>query len=932
MITCLYNFFIFPLVLIMEFIFSMMYRIFDNVGLAIVSVSIAVNALSLPLYRRADAIQDEERRMQKLLAEPIKHIRKTFKGDERFMMLQAYYTEQNYSPLYVFRGSLPLLLQIPFFTAAYNYLSNLSLLSGESFWIIKDMGSPDQLLTIFGITINVLPILMTLINFISGMIYTRGFALKDKAQLYILALIFLVFLYDRPAGLVFYWTLNNLFSLFKNIFLKVVPEPGKTISWLLGELGLVFAVYYISTGKLCTYKRAAFLIIIFAIFNLPKILRYIAVCRKEKPDGRIAGITDKLKNAVFSVIDMGGNTGIMWFASAICLTVIFGMLIPMSVISASPEEFVSIYNYINPLFYIASTASIAAGYFLLWGGAVIYFFGNKVVKEVQAYIVFILAGASLMNYMLFGRNFGTLSGDLVFTEQPGYTSIQMAVNIAALAVLFVVLTCIYRWKKKLSLSLAIIVILSGTALTAYNAVKVNGELMQVDDVKRGVDYAGITKDNAEKIIRLSRNGKNVVVLLLDRAISGYVPYMLNERPELKEQFAGFTYYPNTISFGEHTIFGASAIYGGYEYTPDGINERSDVSLKDKINESDIVMPLLFSEAGYESTMCDPVYAGYKNVSDLSIYDDYPGIRAYNTKQGQYTGLLTKDELAAQHDEIKYRNFFWYSIFKASPLFMQSAVYDSGNYFGTTQTTIDEGFLKNYPVLKCLPMLTDISDETPGSFFMLYNTTTHQPSELQMPDYVPDGNVNNSGLDDPDRFTLNGKTVDAYKEERPGKYHYHVNMCAFIQLGKWFDYLRKEGIYDNTRIILVADHGYFLGQFEDMIINDELDVEAVNPLLMVKDFNSTEFTTDDSFMTTGDVPTLAMQDVIEDPVNPFTGNAISSDDKYNKDMRVTLSHKFYLKDQDPAGGTLDTSDGPWYTVKDDIFNKANWKKESEVGGK
>ena len=75
-----------------------------------------------------------------------------------------------------------------------------------------------------------------------------------------------------------------------------------------------------------------------------------------------------------------------------------------------------------------------------------------------------------------------------------------------------------------------------------------------------------------------------------------------------------------------------------------------------------------------------------------------------------------------------------------------------------------------------------------------------------------------------------------------------------------------------------------------------------------------------------------EDVIEDPVNPFTGNAINSEDKYNKEMRVTLSHKFYLKDQDKTSGTLNTSDGSWYTVKDNIFDKANWKKESEDGDK
>ena len=40
-----------------------------------------------------------------------------------------------------------------------------------------------------------------------------------------MALFFLVFLYTSPSGLVFYWTLNNLFSLVKTIFYKLsTPE------------------------------------------------------------------------------------------------------------------------------------------------------------------------------------------------------------------------------------------------------------------------------------------------------------------------------------------------------------------------------------------------------------------------------------------------------------------------------------------------------------------------------------------------------------------------------------------------------------------------------------------------------------------------------------------------------------------------------------
>ena len=47
-----------PLKLIFEVIFSLVNRL-DNPGLSIVALSLCMNLLVLPLYRRADAIQDE---------------------------------------------------------------------------------------------------------------------------------------------------------------------------------------------------------------------------------------------------------------------------------------------------------------------------------------------------------------------------------------------------------------------------------------------------------------------------------------------------------------------------------------------------------------------------------------------------------------------------------------------------------------------------------------------------------------------------------------------------------------------------------------------------------------------------------------------------------------------------------------------------------
>ena len=209
----LYKILIGPLQLLFEFIFIFSYRAFDNYGISIVVLSLVMNFLVLPLYNRVDAIQEEERVTAERLRPGVEHIRKTFRGDERFMMLQTYYRQNHYKQTDALKGSFSLLLEVPFFLAAYRFLSNLTILQGVHFGPIADLGSPDALLQLGGMSINVLPILMTVINLLSAAIYLKGFPLRSKVLTVGMALIFLVLLYDSPAGLVFYWTLNNLFSL-----------------------------------------------------------------------------------------------------------------------------------------------------------------------------------------------------------------------------------------------------------------------------------------------------------------------------------------------------------------------------------------------------------------------------------------------------------------------------------------------------------------------------------------------------------------------------------------------------------------------------------------------------------------------------------------------------------------------------------------------
>ena len=908
MATVLYNIFISPLELVLEILFELIFRIFKRqpayIGFAIIGVSVAVSMLSLPLYRRADILQKKAREKQKQMEKWISHIKRTFKGNERFMMLQYYYKLNNYSPLSALECAIPLLLQIPFFTAAYHFLSHLEILKGTSFWIFKDLGAPDSLFSIGGFSINILPVLMTAFNCISALLYLKGFALKDKFQTYGMAAIFLVLLYKSPAGLVLYWTCNNIFSLVKNIFYKF-KHPREAAYILSAIIGTLLTVYALLRGL--DSKKKYIAIIIFQILSVLPLVCYLFQSYIKFFKKRLTVLLGSDES----------NSFICFFLSVFFLTILFGILIPSSVISSSPSEFINLQNYRNPFLFLINSTCYAIGFFLIWMGIIRHMLSN-VAKQALNLLLWVASGVCLLNYMCFGRNLGLLSPLLVFDTVVEFSKTAKLINLSAILGLAIILIAIFRFRKTILSIYLVLVLCIGTvsSFQIYTGQK------QLQDMRYIKDISNNTK--IKQIIPLSTKGKNVIVFMLDRAISGYVPYLLEEKPILKEQFDGFTYYPNALSFGRHTNFGAPPLFGGYEYTPMEMNKRSSELLADKHNEALKMLPVLFGQNNFKVTVCDPPYAGYKIISDLSIFNDYPYIKTYRLK-----GIIKDKSLEKNMHEMPLqrnkRNFFCYSVFKTLPLFISKIVYDKGNYLcQTNNIVVLPEFYYAYSVLTLLPWLTVIENTAENTFLSIQNSTPHEPQLLQLPDYELKEFVNNEGY----------KTMaDGYipMDTEPRVAHYHVNMATFLQLGKWFDYMRKNGVYDNTRIILVADHGFnLLHQFDYMIINKiddavlnyPFDVQGVNPLLMVKDFNASGFTTSNDFMTNADVPFMAVNGIVDNPINPFTEKEISNKEKTTHPQIITPSGKWDVYKNN--GTSFDTSDCPFLSVHDDIFTPDNWE--------
>ena len=127
-------------------------------------------------------------------------------GDDRMKMSQAMmgiYKEEKVNPM---AGCLPILMQMPIFLALYWVLVE-SVELRHAPWIlwIKDLSAMDPWF--------ILPLLMGASMFIQQQLNPQPTDPMQAKVMKFLPLIFTAFMLFFPAGLVLYWTVNNLFSM-----------------------------------------------------------------------------------------------------------------------------------------------------------------------------------------------------------------------------------------------------------------------------------------------------------------------------------------------------------------------------------------------------------------------------------------------------------------------------------------------------------------------------------------------------------------------------------------------------------------------------------------------------------------------------------------------------------------------------------------------
>ncbi|NNE93435.1 MAG: membrane protein insertase YidC [Verrucomicrobiales bacterium] len=189
-------------------------------GIAIMLITVIIRILIWPVYAKSTRTM---KRMSKLTPKMTelreKYADEPQKMNEETMKL---YRQYGVNPL---GGCLPMFIQMPVFLAFYRMLWSEVDLRHVSFLWVDDLSMPDNIATIAGFPINLLPLIMAATTFIQMSMTPKT---GDKTQRMIFMLmpfIFLVICYNFAAALSLYWTTQNIFSIFQTWLMNKLPEP-----------------------------------------------------------------------------------------------------------------------------------------------------------------------------------------------------------------------------------------------------------------------------------------------------------------------------------------------------------------------------------------------------------------------------------------------------------------------------------------------------------------------------------------------------------------------------------------------------------------------------------------------------------------------------------------------------------------------------------
>ncbi len=363
-------------------------------------------------------------------------------------------------------------------------------------------------------------------------------------------------------------------------------------------------------------------------------------------------------------------------------------------------------------------------------------------------------GSYIQGNFLSGR-MGALTGDAIaWQEYTGAMLGNLAVwAIVLLAVFFLLYLNKKIWTNALQLISCLLVVMQLAGLGSILASQQNGETPEKEVYLSDREITDFSKN------------KNVLVFLLDRLDYDYIEQVLAQEPGFFDRLDGFTSYTNAIAEFSRTRPGASFMLSGFE-------------------EGAYRMPAeeYFEKqwtAGGRNLLADLTAAGFT----VDLYGDTLGMIGSGRDFEQYISNISTAYVKI--DQVKLlKNVLNLSFYRYAPQAMKPFFWcytddvNRGLYPESDRYEIDEA--------KYAPRFAQLQLKEQNYFKFYHFNGPHPPYTLKE-----------------DGTRSAGKETDAVRQLKG----------SFRILYKLFDQLKAEGIYEDSAILILADHGSAVSDYE-----------------------------------------------------------------------------------------------------------------------
>ena len=190
-------------------------------GYAIVLTTLALKIIFVPFTLAASR---SAKRMQKIQPE-MQAMREKFKDNPQKMQAATMelFKKHKVNPM---GGCLPILITIPFFMGFFQMLQSTAELRFQPFLWATDLSAPDTIAQVFGLPINIMPVLMGATMVIQMRLTPSP--TMDNAQakmMKFMPYIFALFCYGFSCALALYSTVNGIFTIGQQMVINRMKEP-----------------------------------------------------------------------------------------------------------------------------------------------------------------------------------------------------------------------------------------------------------------------------------------------------------------------------------------------------------------------------------------------------------------------------------------------------------------------------------------------------------------------------------------------------------------------------------------------------------------------------------------------------------------------------------------------------------------------------------